>query len=143
MAGANYRDSDYLRKQRERRAATGNATTKKYERTKKGKLMRTYRNMQSRVQGILWMKAHLYGGLPIIERKPFYDWAWADPEFHRLFDAWVASGYSCGESPSIDRIDPEKGYVEDNMRWLSHRENSRNIRRQLSRAESPRGSGVA
>jgi hypothetical protein len=136
MANATYCDSDYLRKQRERRAATGNATTKKYERTKNGKLMRTYRNMQSRVTGILKKKRHLYEGLPILPRAEFYRWANASNEFHRLFDGWVDSGYRCGESPSVDRIDSSKGYTLGNMRWLTHRENSRNTRRSLSRAES-------
>ena len=136
MAHATYSDSEYLRKQRERRAATGNASTKKYERTKKGKLMRTYRNMQSRVTGILKKKRHLYEGLPILSRSEFYMWANNSNEFHRLFDGWVASGYQCGESPSVDRIDATKGYVLGNMRWLTHRENSRNIKRSLSPAES-------
>lgn len=134
MAKANYSDSEYLRKQREYRAQTGNASTKRYERTKKGKLMRTYRNMQSRVLGILKKKRHLYEGLPILSRSEFYLWANNSEEFHRLFDGWVASGYQCGDSPSVDRIDPTKGYVLGNMRWLTHRENSRNIKRSPSPA---------
>lgn len=125
MAKANYSDPEYLRKQREYRARTGNLSTHKYERTKKGKLMRTYRNMESRVVGILKKKAHLYEGLPILPREDFYRWAMASYEFHRLFDGWVKSGYQCGESPSVDRIDSSKGYVLGNMQWLTHRENSR------------------
>lgn len=132
MANANYCDFEYLRKQREYRQRTGNASTRKYERTKKGKLMRTYRNMQSRVQGILLTKRHLYEGLEILGRHEFYQWAWNDPEFHRLYDGWVASGHQCGESPSVDRIDPDKGYTIDNMRWVTHRENSKNIRRKCA-----------
>lgn len=124
MAEANYSDSDYNRKQREYRARTRNAVTKKYERTKKGKLMRTYRNMQSRVTGVLQKKRHLYEGLPILPRQQFYLWAMSDPEFHRLFDLWVDSEYRCGASPSVDRIDPSKGYVLGNMRWLTHSQNS-------------------
>lgn len=124
MAEANYSDSDHNRKQREYRARTGNAVTKRYERTKKGKLMRTYRNMQSRVGGILKLKRHLYEGLPILPRQQFYLWAMSDPEFHRLFDLWVEGGYCCGMSPSVDRIDPGKGYILGNMRWLTHSQNS-------------------
>jgi hypothetical protein len=124
MAKGQYSDSEYLRKQREYRRATGNASTFKYERTKKGKLMRTYRNMQSRVTGVLQKKRHLYEGLPILSREAFYAWAEASPEFHRLYDGWVASGYSCGKSPSVDRIDTARGYVLGNMRWLTHSENS-------------------
>ena len=122
--------TDYLEYQRDRRKKTGNAATKKYERTKKGKLMRTYRNMQSRVTGILTKKAHLYEGLSLLPRDEFYRWALASPEFHRLFDEWVASGYRCGSSPSVDRIDPSRGYALENMQWLSHSENSSRASRQ-------------
>lgn len=139
MAKANYSDSEYLRKQREYRAATGNAATIKYERTKAGKLMRTYRNMLSRVSGILKKKRHLYEGKPILPREDFYAWAMACDDFHRLYDGWVASGYRCGASPSVDRIDPSRGYEIDNMEWVTHSENSRrsSIKRQLSPAELP------
>ena len=116
---------DYLEYQRKRRRETGNAATKKYERTKKGKLMRTYRNMQSRVLGILRKKSHLYKGLPILARDEFYEWALASPEFHALYDGWVASDYKCGMSPSVDRVDSSKGYTLDNMEWVTHSENSR------------------
>lgn len=136
MAKATYQDSEHRRKllerQRQRRAENGNAATKKYERTKPGKLMRTYRNMKSRVLGILKLKRHLYEGKEILDRDAFYKWAMASPEFHRLFDEWVASGYKCGKSPSVDRVDPSEGYVLGNMEWITHSENS-------SRANHKRG----
>lgn len=141
MATANYSHEEYLRKQREYRARTNNSATTKYERTKKGKLMRTYRNMKSRVEGILIKKAHLYEGLPILPREDFYRWAMSSGAFHRLFDSWVASDYRCGESPSIDRIDATKGYTIGNMRWLSHRENSsltrQHMKKQLAAGSHP------
>lgn len=129
MAGENIKKGDegyekMLEKQRQHRKKTGNAITKKYERTKKGKLMRTYRNMQSRVTGILKKKRHLYDGKGIITRDEFYDWSLSQSEFHRLYDEWVASGYQHRLSPSIDRIDTDLGYVPGNMRWLTHSENS-------------------
>ena len=139
MAKANYSDSERLRKQREYRAANGNIVTKRYERTKAGKLMRTYRNMQSRVLGILKNKAHLYEGKELLSRDAFYEWAMSSPEFHRLYDGWVASGYRCGASPSVDRIDASEGYVLWNMEWITHSENSRrsSVKRQSSPAKLP------
>ena len=113
-----------LEKQRQKRKDTCNAVTKKYERTKKGKLMRTYRNMQSRVTGIIKNKRHLYDGKGIVARDEFYDWSLSQSEFHRLYDDWVKSGYKNTLSPSIDRIDTNLGYVSGNMRWLTHSENS-------------------
>lgn len=119
---------ELLRKQRERRAASENSATKKYERTKNGKLMRTYRNMLSRVSGIQKKKAHLYEGNEIISKEDFYRWALSCRDFHAIYDAWVASGYTMRNSPSIDRIDPSMGYIIGNMQWLTHSENSAKIK---------------
>lgn len=98
---------------------------KKYEKTKKGYLMRTYRNMQSRVSGIQKNKAHLYQGKSLLPREEFYVWALADPNFNTIYHAWVLSGYHRKISPSINRIDSSRGYELDNMEWLTHSENSR------------------
>lgn len=116
---------DRLARQRGMRKATGNAYTKKYERTKGGKLMRTYRNMYTRVSGILKTKAHLYEGLGILSKEEFYDWSLSDEAFNALFDDWVSSGYDMKLSPSIDRKDASIGYEVGNIRWLTHSENSR------------------
>lgn len=116
-------------KQRERRLKTGNANTKKYEKTKNGFLMRAYRNMQSRVEGIQWRKQHLYSGKEIISREVFYDWSKSSPDFHTLFDEWEKSGYQRRITPSVDRIDSSIGYAIANMRWVPFHENCRNINR--------------
>ena len=117
-------DEVALAKQRERRAKEGNATTKKYERTMGGKLMRSYRNMLSRTSGIQWKKNHLYGGKELLEKQEFYNFSYNDPDFNKLFDQWVDSDYQRKLSPSIDRIDASKGYFIGNIRWLTHSENS-------------------
>lgn len=110
---------------REWRKRTGNAATKKYEKTHKGFLMRKYRNMQSRVEGIQWRKAHLYEGKQILPRDDFYDWAISHPDFLALFDQWIESNYDRKLSPTVDRIDSSKGYILDNMQWITHSENSK------------------
>lgn len=115
---------DRLSWQREYRKANGNACTKRYERTKKGKLMRTYRNMESRSKGIVKKKSHLYQGLEVLSRESFYDWSLSCGDFDKLYDDWVSSGFDKKLSPSIDRVDTSKGYTLDNMRWLTHSENS-------------------
>lgn len=116
---------DRLAYQKEYRAATGNAATKKYEKTKRGFLMRAYRNMQSRIEGIQRAKAHLYDGLNLLQREAFYCWAMEDPSFHTLFDIWEQNGYQRRLTPSVDRIDSSVGYQLDNMEWVTHSENSR------------------
>lgn len=87
--------------------------------------MRCYRNMLSRVTGVQGAKFHLYRGKPILTKEDFYQWANADEMFHRLFDAWVESGYDCKLAPSVDRINSSFGYEIGNMEWVTHSENSR------------------
>lgn len=113
------------RRQRLSRLGNGNKHTLKYEKTLKGKLVRTYRNMKSRVEGILKPKSHLYEGLPILSKEDFYDWSLSDESYLSLHRDWVDSGYEKKLSPSIDRKDSSLGYVVGNIRWLTHSENSR------------------
>lgn len=112
-------------RQKAYRKASGNAATNRYERTKKGKLMRIYRNMLSRVTGVQAAKYHLYRGKSILPKEKFYEWAMNQKRFHALFDAWVASGYDRKLAPSVDRIDSSQGYKISNMEWVTHSENSR------------------
>ncbi len=112
--------------QRERRRQNGNSDTLKYERTNpRGFLMRVYRNMWARVMGMQPQKAHLYKGLAILPKQVFYAWALADEsEFWDLWHPWQAAGRPLISAPSIDRINSDEGYTLDNMRWLTHSENS-------------------
>jgi hypothetical protein len=98
--------------------------SKMYEKTPKGFLMRTYRNMQSRVSGVQRKKAHLYKGLEILPREAFYAWAWDNSQFWRLYKQWAATDFDRKLSPSINRIDSNKGYTLDNIEWLTHSVNS-------------------
>lgn len=114
-----------LARQRERRKLSNNANTKKYEKTKKGKLMRMYRNMQSRVYGIQTQKSHLYKNKHLLDRSEFYEWALNSKEFHDMYETWKQSDYDRKLTPTVDRIDSSKGYTIDNMEWVTHSENSR------------------
>jgi hypothetical protein len=114
-----------LARQRFCRAANNNAATKKYERTKPGKLMRIYRNMKSRVCGVQHLKAHLYEGKYLMPKEEFYQWASSCYAFHQLYAAWVESGYDRKLAPSVDRVDSTRGYEIDNLEWVTHSENSR------------------
>lgn len=110
--------------QRKYRVSTGNGCTQKYEKTVGGFLVRAYRNMKSRVTGVQKNKAHLYLGLSILPRDDFYRMARGDRTFWKLWRDWVASGYSRKLTPSVNRIDPRRGYDLDNIEWLSQSENS-------------------
>lgn len=116
---------------REYRRSNGNAVTKRYEKTKNGFLMRAYRNMKSRVTGVQKIKAHLYQGKELVDKHTFYQWTLADEDFHKLFKAWEEADHNQKLSPSINRIDPDKGYILGNMEWITHSENSARARRWL------------
>lgn len=115
---------DKLKWQRDRRKKDGNAYTKKYEKTPNGFLMRLYRNMKSRISGIQKHKAYLYAGKDLLPIEDFYSWAKPHPDFQRMFNRYIESGYDRKLVPTVDRIDPAYGYVIENMRWLTHSENS-------------------
>lgn len=114
-----------LDNQRERRADNGNLDTKKYEKTKKGFLMRLYRNMQSRIVGVQKSKHHLYRGKYILPRTEFYEWAFSSEKFYELFSIWENSNYSRKLTPSVDRVNSKIGYEIKNMEWVTHSENSK------------------
>lgn len=116
---------DKLKWQRIYRRKNHNSDTIRYEKTPSGFLMRKYRNMQSRVLGIQKLKSHLYLGLYILPREEFYRWATTNETFWVLYRKWIVSGYDRKLCPTVDRIDPAKGYELPNMEWVTHSENSR------------------
>lgn len=95
-----------------------------YERTPTGFLMRTYHNMRQRVTGAQKKSAHLYAGKDILSKEDFYTWAKGNADFWRLHRLWVASGYNYKLTPSVNRIDPDLGYVLGNIEFLTHSLNS-------------------
>lgn len=98
---------------------------KKYEKTKKGFIMRLYRNMQSRICGIQKVKIHLYKNKYLLPRSEFYSWSENNKAFLNLFNEWEKSNYDRKITPSVDRIDSSLGYAIPNMEWVTHSENSR------------------
>lgn len=109
---------------KKKRIRTGNWSYKKYEKTKNGFLMRTYRNMKSRILGIQKLKAHLYLGKELLAKEEFYKFSLQSVDFHSLFEVWENSNYNRKLTPSIDRINSDLGYSLDNIRWITHSENS-------------------
>lgn len=116
---------DQLLKQRIRRRLTNNQATKRYEKTPKGFLMRCYRNMLSRIQGVQKLKFHLYSGKELLTKEEFYSWSIVNEDFLRLYKNYVDSGYERRLAPSADRKDSTKGYIISNMEWVTMSENFR------------------
>lgn len=111
--------------QRAYRHKTMNKHTREYEKTLDGFLVRCYRNMKSRISGVQKAKYHLYKGLPIIDKDVFYSWSKQNEFFNEQYKKWVSSGYERRQTPSVDRIDSSKGYLLDNMEWVTFSENCR------------------
>lgn len=112
-------------KRREYLKRTDNISSKKYEKTPKGFLMRLYRNMKSRITGVQKLKQHLYLNKDLLDKEDFYKWAFEGNLFLSMLETYKNSNYDRKLCPSIDRIDSEKGYTLENIRWLTHSENSR------------------
>lgn len=87
--------------------------------------MRLYRNMQSRITGVQKQKFHLYEGKELLNRNDFYNWAIDNSTFLQMFEVYKNSGFDRKFAPTVDRVDSSKGYILENMRWLTHSENSR------------------
>ena len=113
-----------LEKQRIRRKNNNYSSSKTYEKTPKGFLMRVYRNMKSRVEGIQKLKSHLYIGKVILTKEEFYNWSTNCIEFYSLFENYKNSNFDRKLAPSVDRIDSNKGYEINNMEWITMSENS-------------------
>lgn len=114
-----------LQWQREYRKRTNNACTAKYEKTKRGFLMRCYRNMLSRITGVQVAKYHLYEGKRLdFTKQEFYEFSLGSDVFNKLFAEWELSEYNRKLTPSVDRINSAKGYSFDNIEWVTHSENS-------------------
>lgn len=97
----------------------GNIKTSVYEKSEKGFLVRLYRNMKSRIEGVQKTKFHLYEGKELIGKEDFYEWALNNADYKILFDNYTQSGYKRKLAPSVDRINPEYGYTKDNMEFVT------------------------
>jgi hypothetical protein len=107
-----------------RRKEVGNVDTHKYEKTIEGFLMRAYRNMKSRITGVQKEKHYLYAGKELLSKEEFYDWARKSSDFLKLYKEWVNFEFNQKLTPSVNRINPNIGYIIPNMEWITNSQNS-------------------
>ena len=75
-----------------------------------------------------WGDANERGRRNYIERGLKVEQEWVDD--HNLFYDWAMdNGYQIGLE--MDRIDNDRGYFKDNIRFVSHKQNCRNTRKTL------------
>jgi len=87
-----------------------------YRRTPKGYVGHLYYILKRRADA----KGYKYP-----PRAAFNDFAFGSALFLELFDAYKERGFKFIDAPSVDRINPEKGYELDNIQWLTTSQNSR------------------
>lgn len=63
--------------------------------------------------------------LEICTRDDFLYFACFNKTFERLYYVWVDSNYRKDMTPTVDRIDHNRGYTLDNMQFLTFYENAR------------------
>lgn len=84
-----------------------------------------YAHMVARHEGNATTKSGAEGK-GIMSREEFFEWC---KDFDNLnvfiaiyFD-WASNGFQRWDSPSIDRINSDLGYVAGNIQWLSYQDN--------------------
>lgn len=83
-----------------------------------------------------------YLGFSYPDKHEFIAWSLEQGKFHKHYKEWVKSGYNMQYSPSIDRIDVNRGYEFDNMQFIPFRVNSVKDRKVKVVLVSPEGSLV-
>lgn len=86
-----------------------------YRRTPKGVLTNIYQHIKERCS-----KYKYELGITLSDVHELYLY---NQKFNLLYNAWVKNGFKFSDKPSIDRIDPYKGYTVENIQILSCSEN--------------------
>lgn len=63
-------------------------------------------------------------GKPILPRDVFFTWAKNHSDFLSLYKRWVTNDFDQKLTPSINRMNSNKGYVLGNMEWMTNSQNS-------------------
>lgn len=89
---------------------------KEYSRTKEGLLTKIYSGQKtnSKVRG---------NNPPSYSKEVLGKWLFEHPDFEKIYNDWVISGYDSNLTPSIDRLNDNEGYSFDNIQLMTWEEN--------------------
>jgi hypothetical protein len=85
-----------------------------------------YAHMLARQRGVASHQSNGARGKPICTPEEFMAWCMEFDNlqaFLTLYFEWAMNDFVRWYSPSIDRINPAKGYTLDNLQWLSFADN--------------------
>jgi hypothetical protein len=97
---------------------------KKYRNSPRGYLNRIYNGVKTRCTNTKNKRTKSYHGLDFMTWEEFLEWGFTE-ELVAMHKNYLDSGKDRKLAPSVDRIDPTKGYVKGNVQWLTLSENSR------------------
>ncbi len=86
---------------------------------------RRYADMKARTEGQHSKRTASYGK-ECLSKEEFIEWCTTNPNFiifNVIYMDWARSGFDMMLSPSVDRINNDKGYTVDNMQWVTFVEN--------------------
>lgn len=96
-----------------------------YRKTLRGVVGRSFECLKRRSRGKGKKRAvKIYKGLKICAIDEFVEWSMSNRALKKLYRAWVLSGYELRRRPTVNRIDPQKGYTIDNIEWMDYSQNS-------------------
>jgi hypothetical protein len=80
--------------------------------------------MKERVEGRSSHNRGNWAGKPILPKEVFIEWAKNHPDFLALYKRWFSSEFDRKLTPSVNRMNSNKGYVLGNMEWMTNSQNS-------------------
>jgi hypothetical protein len=84
-----------------------------------------YAHMKARHEGRSTNYSHCQGK-GLMSREEFFRWCKDFKNldvFLTLYFEWASADFPLHLSPSIDRVDPDGGYVDGNIQWMSFADN--------------------
>ena len=84
-----------------------------------------YHNLKGRTEGTTTNRPKIYIGKEYCSLEEYKELIKNSPNFHTLWDNYVANNFKTTLAPSPDRIDSDKGYLVNNILFDTYSNNCR------------------